>query len=105
MTVMMRPQALTNHKPRDFKMLIDGQWTAGIEGTSIERLSPAHGVVVSRYQSANAADAERAVRAARAAFDAGPWPRMTAAERSLILLRAADLIEARKEELALLDAL
>jgi len=105
MTVMMRPQALTSHKTREFKMLIDGQWTAGAKGRTIERMSPAHGVVVSRYQSATAADAERAIAAARRAFDNGPWPRMTGAERSRILLKAADLIEARKDELALLDTL
>ena len=105
MTVMMRPQALTSHKAREFKMLIDGQWTAGAKGRTIERLSPAHGVVVSRYQSATAADAERAIAAARRAFDNGPWPRLTGAERSRILLRAADLIESRKDELALLDTL
>lgn len=105
MTVMMRPEGLSGHRTRDFRMLIDGQWVAGAEGRSIERLSPAHGVVISRYAAATRVDAERAVAAARRAFDTGPWPRMTGAERSRVLLRAADLIEARKDELALLDTL
>jgi acyl-CoA reductase-like NAD-dependent aldehyde dehydrogenase len=105
MSMMIRPEALTGHKTREFKMLIDGQWVAGQEGKVIDRLSPAHGVVVSRYQSATKPDAERAIAAARRAFDAGSWPRMTGAERSRILLKAADLIEARKDELALLDTL
>jgi acyl-CoA reductase-like NAD-dependent aldehyde dehydrogenase len=105
MSMMIRPEALTGHKTREFKMLIDGQWVSGQEGKVIERLSPAHGVVVSRYQSATKPDAERAILAARKAFDTGPWPRMTGAERSRILLRTADLIEARKDELALLDTL
>lgn len=105
MTVMMRPQHLANHSPREFSMLIDGKWTAGAEGKTIDRLSPAHGVVVSRYQSATKVDAERAIAAARKAFDTGPWPNMTASERSLTLLRAADIMEKRKDELALLDTL
>lgn len=105
MTVLVRPQGLGDFAPREFQMLIDGKWTPGAEGAVIERRSPAHGVVVSRYQSATKADAVRAIAAARTAFDDGPWPRMTGAERSNILLRAADLIAARADELARLDAL
>jgi acyl-CoA reductase-like NAD-dependent aldehyde dehydrogenase len=105
MTVLVRPQGLGDFAPREFRMLIDGKWTAGVDGGVIERRSPAHGVVVSRYQSATKADAVRAIAAARAAFDDGPWSRMTGAERSNILLRAADLIAARADELARLDAL
>ena len=86
-------------------MLIDGQWVPGAEGRTIERVAPSHGVTVSRYQSATKVDAERAIAAARKAFDDGPWPRMTASQRSAILLKAADLIAARAEELAYLDAI
>ena len=71
----------------------------------IERSSPAHDVPVSVYPAASAADAEAAILAARRAFDTGPWPRLKGAERSRVLLRAADLIEQRAEELALLDTL
>lgn len=105
MTVMMRPQALNGHKRRDYKILVGGQWVDGAEGKTLERMSPAHGVVVSRYVAATKVDAERAIAAARAAFDTGPWPRMTASERSRLLLMAADMIEARSDELALLDIL
>jgi len=105
MSMMIRPEALTGYKTREFKMLIDGQWVAGQEGKVIDRLSPAHGVTVSRYQSATKPDAERAIAAARRAFDTGPWPRMAGAERSRILLKAADLIEGRKDELAMLDTI
>ena len=105
MTVMLRPQALTGHTRRDYRILIGGQWVDGAEGRTLERLSPAHGVVVSRYVAATKIDAERAIAAARTAFDTGPWPRMTASDRSRLLLNAADMIEARKDDLALLDAL
>jgi len=105
MTILVRPQALANFTAREFRMLIDGKWTDGAEGKTIERHSPAHGVVVSRYQAATRVDVERAIGAARSAFDNGPWSRMTGAERSNILLRAADMIAERTEELAMLDAL
>lgn len=105
MTVLIRPKPLTDFKVRDFKMLIDGKWVASAEGKTIERVAPGHGVVVSRYQAAGKADAERAIASARKAFDLGKWPQMTGAERSLILLKVADMIAARSEELAFLDAI
>ncbi|MBO9127550.1 MULTISPECIES: aldehyde dehydrogenase family protein [unclassified Rhizobium] len=104
MTVLVTPKALANQTIRDFKMLIDGKWISG-NAAPIERVAPSHGVVVSRFQAGSKADAERAITAARKAFDTGPWPRMTASERSAILLKAADLIAARADELAYLDAI
>jgi betaine-aldehyde dehydrogenase len=104
MTVQIRPGEL-KQSVRDFNMLIAGQWTGGAEGRTIERTAPSHGVVVSRYQAAMKIDAERAIAAARKAFDEGPWPNMTAGERSNILLKAADLIAARADEIAYLDAI
>ena len=104
MTAHVKPKALENFKARDFRMLIDGVWTEGA-GPALERVAPGHGVVVSRYPAGTRADAERAIAAARKAFDDGPWPRMTGAERSNILLKAADLIAARADELAFLDCI
>jgi betaine-aldehyde dehydrogenase len=104
MTVHIRPQAATDLKVRDFRMLIDGKWVDGSEGKSIERIAPGHGVLASRYQAASKADTVRAIAAARRAFDTGSWPHMTGAERSNMLLKAADLIASRLEELAYLDA-
>jgi betaine-aldehyde dehydrogenase len=104
MTAHVKPKALDNFQARDFRMLIDGVWTEG-SGNPIERVAPGHGVVVSRYPAGTKADAERAIAAARKAFDDGPWPNMTGAERSNILLKAADLIAARADELAFLDCI
>ncbi|MFP5077801.1 aldehyde dehydrogenase family protein [Rhizobium sp. YIM 134829] len=104
MTISIPPKALEALAARDFKMLIDGRWLeAG--AAPIERVAPSHGVVVSRFQAGTKADAERAIAAARRAFDTGPWPRMTAAQRSTILLKAADLIAARAEEIVALDVI
>ena len=55
--------------------------------------------------AAGASDVDRAVSAARAAFDSGPWPRMTAKERGRVIYRLADLLEKHGEELALLETL
>ena len=104
MTVLVTPKALADHKARDFKMFIDGKWEAG-GSQPIERIAPSHGVVVSRYPMGTKADAERAIAVARKAFDHGPWPRMTASERANVLLKASDLIAARSQELAYLDAI
>ncbi|WP_339766011.1 aldehyde dehydrogenase family protein [uncultured Hoeflea sp.] len=103
MSIQIRPAAIAGLQVREFEMLIDGQWSGGAGGV-IERVAPGHGVTVSRYQAATEVDANRAIAAARKAFDTGPWPRMTGAERSNTLLRVADLIAANAEELAWFDA-
>lgn len=88
--------------PRENRALIGGRWRE--TGEWIERSSPAHGVAVSRTASAGAGHVDEAVAAARAAFE-GPWRRLYAGERAGLLSRAADLIRARSEELALWDVL
>ncbi|MDF8352559.1 aldehyde dehydrogenase family protein [Ensifer adhaerens] len=105
MTVLVKPKSIDGQKVRAFQMLIDGKWVDSAEGRTIERVAPGHGVVVSRYQAGTKADAEKAIAAARRAFDEGTWPRMTASQRSLVLLRAADIIAERADELAYLDAI
>ncbi|PZU89912.1 MAG: sorbosone dehydrogenase [Shinella sp.] len=105
MAILVSPKALPDLKVRDFRMLVDGAWVSSADGGTIERTAPSHGVVVSRFQAGTKADAEKAIAAARRAFDKGPWPRMTASERSAILLKAADLIAARLEEIAYLDTI
>jgi acyl-CoA reductase-like NAD-dependent aldehyde dehydrogenase len=91
--------------PTAYKLLIDGKLVDAGDGRTIERISPGHGVAVSRYAQAGPAEVEAAVAAARRAFESGHWPRMKGSERSAILLKAADLIEDRLELIARLDAL
>ena len=90
--------------PRDRAMWIDGREVAG-EGETIERRSPAHGVVVTRVPRGRAGDARRAIASARKAFDAGRWPHETASIRARVLLKVADLIDRDRETLAILDTL
>lgn len=105
MAVLVTPKPLVDLTVRDFKMLINGEWVAAIEGGTLERVAPSHGVVVSRYPAGTKADTELAIAAARQTFDAGIWANKTGAERSNILLKAADLIASRSEELSFLDAI
>jgi aldehyde dehydrogenase (NAD+) len=87
------------------KMLIDGKWVEAASGKTFDTLDPATGKVLARVAEGDAEDVDRAARAARRAFDAGPWPRMAPAERQKILLKLADLIEAHALELAQLETL
>ncbi|MBW3667871.1 MAG: aldehyde dehydrogenase [Actinobacteria bacterium] len=84
------------------RLFIDGEWVAPSGTDTFELVSPSTEEVVGRTPAGTPADVERAVAAARAAFDTGPWPRMSPVERAEVLSRAADLMEARSEELAAL---
>src|SRR5947209_5637336 len=84
-------------------LLIGGRRAAASDGDVFLTINPATGESVARVDEAGPADVDRAVRAARKAFDEGPWPAMPAAERGRILLRAASLIRGRLEPLAQLE--
>jgi betaine-aldehyde dehydrogenase len=83
---------------------IDGEWTEGSGGTA-EVINPFDASVVETVDQAGPAEVERAVSAARRAFDAGPWPRTPAAERGALLRRVADLLERDKEQIARTETL
>ncbi|MBV2154839.1 aldehyde dehydrogenase [Kitasatospora sp. SUK 42] len=80
--------------------LIDGAEETGGGGT-FPVVSPRDGRVLAQVADAGAAEVDAAVAAARRAFDHGPWPRLSPAERGRVLLRFADLVEERRTELAL----
>ncbi|GAB1380507.1 aldehyde dehydrogenase [Pararhodobacter aggregans] len=79
---------------------INGEWVRPRHGRMLEVVSPVTEEVIVRYPEAQPEDMDRAVAAARAAFDHGPWPRMAPSERASYLRRVASLIEARLEEIA-----
>lgn len=83
--------------------LIDGVWTDSAE--TFERVSPSHGTVVSVSALGGEAETNDAISAARRAFDAGVWSRLSGKERATVLLKVADLIEASVERIALLETL
>jgi aldehyde dehydrogenase (NAD+) len=86
------------------KLLIDGQFVDALSGETFSTLNPSTGEVVAHLALAGAADVDRAVAAAQAAFE-GPWSRFKPSERQEVLLRLADLVEREFDELALLDTL
>ncbi|WP_156378659.1 MULTISPECIES: aldehyde dehydrogenase family protein [unclassified Rhizobium] len=91
--------------PFEGRHLIDGIWQGSADGATFDRISPSHGIVVSRSARGGTAETEAAIAAARRAFDWGIWSRATGKERSALLLKVADLIEANVERMALLETL
>jgi betaine-aldehyde dehydrogenase len=91
--------------PADRLMLVDGEDVEALSGNRYSRESPAHDTVVSTYPQAEAADVDRAVAAARRAFDHGPWPRMSGAERAQVLHRVGELVRRDAETLARIEVL
>src|SRR6202048_3350176 len=90
-------------KPR--KMLIDGKWVEAASGKTFPTFNPATGEVLSRVAEGDKADIDLAVKAARAAFETGPWSKLTASERGRLIWKIADLIEENLEEFAELETL
>jgi phenylacetaldehyde dehydrogenase len=90
---------------RTHPLFIDGDWTDAESGQTISVVNPATGRPLANVQAASARDIDKAVRAARAAFDAGPWPRLPPAERARLMLKLADAVAGAKEEIAYLETL
>jgi phenylacetaldehyde dehydrogenase len=87
------------------QLFIDGQWADAASGRTFETPNPATGEILARVAEGEAEDINRAVRAARTAFEAGPWSRMTPSERGRIIWRIGDLILEHLDELAQLESL
>ena len=84
----------------EYRLWIDGIWTDSQDGSLMEIENPASGETIARVVNASRADVDAAVQAAKKAFYDGRWSRKTPGERSLALLRLADLVEANAEKLA-----
>src|SRR5450756_279581 len=87
------------------KLFINGQWAAAASGKTFETPNPATGKTLARIAEGGSEDIDRAVRAARTAFEEGPWSRLTPSERGRIIWRIGDLILQHAEELAQLESL
>jgi aldehyde dehydrogenase (NAD+) len=86
-------------------MLIDNKWVDSASGKTFETLNPATGQVIAKVAEGDSADVDKAVKAARKAFDGGPWRKMNARERGRIMYKLADLMEEHIDELAALETL
>jgi betaine-aldehyde dehydrogenase len=87
-----------------YEMLIDGRWAGAASGRTFEALNPATGEPLARVPEAGGEDVDRAVRAARRAFDEG-WRDVTAQERGRVLLRLAEAVRRQGRRLAELETL
>ncbi len=87
------------------KLLIDGQWRDSKSGKTFETINPATEEVIAEVAEGDAADIDLAVKAARRAFDTGPWRKMDARDRGRMMNTFADLIESNIDELAELETL
>jgi aldehyde dehydrogenase (NAD+) len=87
------------------KLLIDGQWVDAKSGKTFPVEDPRTGDIITHVAEAQAEDVDLAVKAARKAFDKGPWPKMTGRDRGKILMKFAQLIEDNNDELAMIESL
>ena len=85
--------------------LIGGVWRDSADSQTFDRVSPSHKIVVSRSALGGIAETDAAIAAARAAFNAGLWSRISGKARAAVLLRVADLIEDNVERMARLETL
>src|SRR6266849_701363 len=88
-------------KPR--QLLINGNWVNAASGKTFPTYNPATGEVLAHVAEGDREDVDQAVRAARKAFDQGPWRRMTASQRGRLIWKLADLIDAHTEEFGYLE--
>ena len=87
------------------KLFIGGKWVGSASGKTFPTLNPATGETLTVVAEADERDADAAVQAARQAFESGPWPEMSAADRAKILWKIGDLIDKYNEELGTLETL
>jgi aldehyde dehydrogenase (NAD+) len=96
--VPQTPAGLPVKRPESF--FIGGQWIKPSTKGKLDVISPVTEQLVMQFAEAAPADVDKAVAAARKAFDTGPWPHMSASERGKALLKVAELLKARLPELA-----
>jgi len=87
------------------KLFIGGKWVDAASGKTFPTVNPATGETITVIAEGDERDAAAAVEAARKAFDSGPWPEMSAAERARLLWKIGDLIDKYNEELGTLETL
>ncbi|KAG2713176.1 hypothetical protein I3843_04G154900 [Carya illinoinensis] len=87
------------------KLFINGEFVDAVSGKTFETIDPRTGEMIARVAEGDKEDVDLAVKAARQAFDHGPWPRLPGSARARIMMKFADLIEENVEELAVLDTI
>jgi len=97
--------SVTSYVAKTRQMLINGKWVEAASGKTFPTYNPATGEVLANVAEGDKEDINRAVAAARAAFDTGPWSKITPSQRGKLMWKLADLIEQHAEEFAQLESL
>lgn len=92
-------------KVKHTQCFINGKWVDAVSGKTFATVNPVTEEVICQVAEGDKADVAAAVKAARTAFDSGPWSRMDARERGKLMMKLADLMEGELEELARLETL
>src|SRR6202007_2576957 len=105
-SVAVQPnENVTGFVTKTRKMLINGKWVEAASGKTFATYNPATGEVLANIAEGDKEDIDRAVKAAPAAFESGPWSRISTAERGKMMWKLADLIDQHREEFAQLESL
>ncbi|MCZ6695823.1 MAG: aldehyde dehydrogenase family protein, partial [Acidobacteria bacterium] len=87
------------------RLYIGGQWVESASGATFKTINPTTERPLAEISEGRAEDIDRAVKAARAAFTGGDWPKMSPADRGRLLWRVGDLIESHLKEIAEIETL
>lgn len=104
-TAVAEPKSYPVPKVRQTKLLIDGKWVDSASGKTFATYNPATEEKIADVAEGDVADIDKAAKAARKAFESGPWSQMDARDRGILLNRLADLAEKHIDELAALETL
>ena len=88
---------------QEYQLYIDGEFGPSKTGKTVDSINPATEEPWARVARAGREDTQRAIKAARTAFDSGPWSRMSQADRARILNDIADRLQARAQEIAVIE--
>jgi phenylacetaldehyde dehydrogenase len=98
-------ESVSKYVAKTRQMLINGKWVNAASGKTFPTYNPATGEVLAHVAEGDKEDIDRAVAAARAAFEKGPWRNITPSERGRVIWKLADLLEKHAEEFAQLECL
>jgi phenylacetaldehyde dehydrogenase len=105
-TAVVQPDVnVTGFVSKTGKILINGKWAEAASGKTFPTYNPATGEVLANIAAGDKEDIDRAVKAARAAFETGPWSRISPSERGRLIWKLGDLLEKHAEEFAQLESL
>lgn len=109
MNVMPQPAPVSEVTARfiasPLQLLIGGEWVDAKSGKFFDVFDPTTGREIAKVAEGDAPDIDAAVAAARRAYESGPWPHLSPLQRSKLIYRLGDALEANAEEFAALEAL